>query len=404
MPDEEERPDDASPRPPLPPEDRLWRHPSEIGSAAAERATPATDARSDSRGGSRWGLVAAGLIGAGLTLGVVAFTGTFRREVVERPVAPAAQLSGPTPVSAPVDVGVSHLVNGIRSSVAGVRATGGANVRTGSAVVLGPAGHLVTSKALVDGATEVTVTFADGSTAAGTVTGDDPTTGLAVLSVPKRPLTTPVVSRRRPDVGSVSVALAGSTNGATGLVSAGVVRGLGQHVASAGGDLRDLIQTDQATSSETDGGAMIGADGAVSGICLDPSDDPADPASRSGWAVPIDVAEQVVDDIVTDGRAHHAWLGVEISDADSSPSLTHPGQPAPQGAAISSVSPGSPAEGAELRAGDRITAIGGTPVTAMADVISVLRRHRPGDKVALDYQRDGQAETVTVVLRDLAPR
>ena len=397
MSDEEGHEDDGRSRPPLPPEDRLWRHPSELGSIAPSAPTGHRAHRS-----SRWALVAAGLAGAGLSLTVVALTGTFRRDVVNRQViAPVSQLAGPAPVSAPIDIGVSHLVNGIRQSVTGVRAQLVDGVRSGSAVVLGPGGHLVTSLALVTGATGITVSFADGTVATAELAGTDPLTGLAVLRVPDRNLIPPSVNQRRPEVGSVAVTLSGSSDGSMGLVSAGVVRGVSQRVTAGGGDLRDLLETDQATSLESDGGAVIGPDGALIGVCLDPSDDPTDASSRSGWAVPVDVAVRVVEDIAADGRAHHAWLGVDISDAASVPGISTPGHPADHGAVVSSVSAASPAAGVGLRSGDRITAIGGAPVASMADVISVLRRHRPGDRVILDYRRAGQDLSAPVVLRDL---
>ncbi len=403
MPAEEERDDDAPAGAPLPPDDRLWRHPSEIGKPDAPRsAVLAGGAPPMAGGGRRWGLLVAGLAGATLTLGVVAMSGVMRKEVVERqPATTVALLGNQTPVSASKDTGVAPLVAAVAPSVAGVRVETDGGARTGSAVVLGPSGHLVTSRSLVGGATRVTVVFSDGSTSMGDVVGADAVTGLAVLGVHGHTLTTPKVAIRRPVVGSPSVTLAGSVDGGTGLVSAGIVRGLDQPVTTARGELGDLIQTDQPPSSGSDGGAVLGPDGAVTGICLHPTDDAADPASMSGWAVPIDVAERVVEDIAADGRAHHAWLGVDISEDGSA--LNQPGQPAQRGAFISSVSVGSPAQGAGLQPGDQITAIGDTPVAAMADVISVLRRHRPGDRVAVTFRRDGQRRSVTLTFRDAAP-
>lgn len=403
MPAEEERDDDAPAGAPLPPDDRLWRHPSEVGQPQARTTGGLAGAiPSMAGGGRRWGLLVAGLAGATLTLGVVAMSGVMRKEVVERrPATTIARIGDPTPVSANKDAGVAPLVDAVAPSVAGVRVQTDAEVRNGSAVVLGPAGHLVTSRSLVGDAPRVTVVFSDGSASMADVVGADAVTGLAVLGVHGHTLTTPKVAARRPAVGSPSVTLAGSVDGGTGLVSAGVVRGLDQPVTTARGELRDLVQTDQPPSPGSDGGAVLGPDGAVTGICLHPSDDPTDPASLSGWAVPIDVAERVVEDIAADGRAHHAWLGVDISEDVGA--LNQPDQPSQRGAVISTVSAGSPAQGAGLRQGDQITAIGGTPVASMADVISVVRRHRPGDRVAVTFRRDGQDRSATITLRDAAP-
>ncbi len=449
MSDGDERDDDAPSGPLLPPDDRLWRHPSEMGAASGASRTgpsPAGPAAAGpdagphdgsipaSRpGGRRWAVVAAGLAGATLTLGSLALAGAFKREVVERRVASATSSLPATPVSTGDRRDVAGLVAQAQPWVAGLQVESGAGRRTGSAVLLGPPGTLVTTDALVDGATSLTVTFSDGTSTPASLVGTDPATGLAAVRIADRSRPSPPVAGPGLDVGSPAVLLSGPAGSRSGLADAGTVRGLDQPVATRQGTLTDLIQTDAATTTRTDGGALLAPDGSLAGICLDPSDDPGDPASRSGWAVPVSIAEHVVDDLVDDGRVHHAWLGIEVSDStpaavtptgaspsgstapagpasDSAPSTdrtaptpsTAPGRTGPPpGTTVTSVAPGSPAAAAGVRTGDRITAMGGAPTTSMTDVVTVLRRHRPGDRVAVTVVRDGASRTTTVVLRDL---
>lgn len=412
MPLEDEGDNEAPGPAPLPPEDRLWRHPSELASTAAQDplaaevgspvATPVA---------SRWwGLVAAGLAGAGLSLGAVLLTGMLTNRSGERVTTSSTRVPSTTQVSlsnrSTAGNGVSDLVRTVNPSIAGVRVSVGSVPRIGSAVVLGPVGHLVTSAGLVEGATKVSVSFANGTTTAATIAGTDPLTGLAVLRVSGATLAPAQLAARRPAVGSLAVMVAGSTNGGSGLVSAGIVRGTGQRASTSTGQLHDLIELDQEPAPEANGGAVVGADGSVIGIGIEPSADPTDEASQAGWAVPIDVAAQVANDISTDGHAHHVWLGVEIANAGDLPSFTptdEQGDDGDQGAVIASVSATSPAQQGGLQAGDRVTEVGGTKVASMADLISILRRHRPGDRVQVSYTRDHQAHTVSVRLREQPP-
>jgi S1-C subfamily serine protease len=408
MPPEDESDDEAPGRPPLPPEDRLWRHPSEltsgagpVGAAAGGSLPPVTSP--PRRRSYVWGLLVAGLAGATVSLGLVALTGAWREKVIEKQVAaPTARVAANTPVSLGAGSGVSELVTRTSPSVVGVRVTTVLGPRTGSAVALGPSGNLITSAALVDGADEVTIGLADGSTVAAKVLGSDPITGLAVLDIGTRSVAQAQASGQRPAVGSTAVIVPGSMTGGTGLVSAGVVRGVAQPASTPDGQLHDLIQTDQAPSPESDGAALVGPDGMVVGITLIPSTDPTDATARSGWAVPVDVARQVVDDISADGRAHHVWLGVSIADQDQTPSFSSPGkgEDEPAGALVTAVDPKGPASGVGLVAGDKITQLDGTTTTSMADLISVLRRHRPGDRVELVIWRNAESRTMDVVLKE----
>ncbi len=109
-----------------------------------------------------------------------------------------------------------------------------------------------------------------------------------------------------------------------------------------------------------------------------------------GFAIPINTAHQVADQLIKSGKATHAFLGVNLADATGDA----------QGAVIGSVQTGSPAEQAGLKAGDLITKIDGKPVAGADTVVGAVRGYQPGTKVTLTYVRNGSTSTVTVTLTE----
>lgn len=364
---------------------------------------PATSAR------PAWGLVtAAGAAGAVMAIGVVAIVGwwrpTVQRQVVE---ATSSRATAPKPVAL-YDTPVAELVQRTAPSVAQVKVNLDDGPRVGSGVVLGPAGYLVTSAALVGRQATVRVTFSDGTSLDGRVVSTDAVTALAVLQVDSTTLRAPDVARTTPRVGDPAVAVSGPTDPArTGLVTAGIVSGRSRAVRVGSGELHDMVETDHPVPEESDGGALVNGDGAVVGVCIRPGDQASPSAVAAGWAVPIDVATKVVTDIAMTGHAHHVWLGAEVTDAPVSGSPNRSGgsagADAGAGPVVQSVSPSSPAADAGLRTGDVVTAVDRQAVTSKSGLISLLRRHQPGDRVTVAYSHDGAAHSSDVVLQDRPP-
>ncbi len=397
--------------PPLPPEDRLWRHPSEIGAGAilppgppvVSPAAPAAPA--PRRAPSSW-LVGAvsGVAGAALTLGVLAGTGGLdrqvnRTQVVERvaPI-PASTLPVSSPPGADAPASVAALAAAVRPAVARLEVTRAptsdapdaeTTTTLGSAVVFRDDGYLLTSADLVDHSLRIAVVLDGGRAADGRIVGTDPLTDVAVLSIEATGLDSAVLgSAEDLSVGQPALVVGSATTaGQPPAVTSGIVSALGRTLENDGGDppRHGLIQTDAPLDPAATGGPVLDRRGAVVGISTDP---PADSAGEGlSFAVPIDTARRVAGQIILTGAVHHPWLGIEGSDlaAGEADALQLAG-----GARVATVTEGSPADVAGLEVDDVITAVGETRVTSMADLVVHLREQQPGDVVLIAYRRAGQ--------------
>ncbi len=379
-------------REPLPPEDRLWRHPSEVGaSRRAEMAAMTTSGSSQSRPMLAVAVVA-GLTGAAVAVTALALTGSLSPRVIERrPVVSSEQVAAvstlPTPKSG------RALVRDAAAAVAGIHVLAGSAKRTGSAVVLRSDGVLLTSEALVRDAAEAKVVLSDGRQVQGKVTVRDRGSGLALLSVDARDLTPVERASAQAQVGDEALTVAGRTGpDAEPWVGSGIVSSLERHVGTDDDALFGLIQTNQSVPANADGGALVGADGKVTGISLHLPD-----AGADGYAVPIGVAWTIGIDLLNHGRARAAVLGVRSEDvaATEADELGIEG-----GARLVEVEAGGPAAIAGLEVGDVVVRVGGYPVRSMQDLSGAMRPHRPGDVVTLTLMRDGERTTASATLAE----
>ncbi len=405
--------------PPLPPEDRLWRHPSELGSGAARPAgaplvtAPTAPGAAPRRPASPWLIGAvAGLAGAGLTLASLTATGAFddqviRQQVVER-VAPSP--ASTLPVSAPPGQtglpAVATLAAGVGPAVARVEVTrtstpdtavgdgtgagaagDGTTTAVGSAVVFRDDGYLLTSADLVEHSLAIGVVLGDGQARQGRLVGTDPLTDVAVLQVEAVGLATAVLgSAVDLAVGQPTLIVGSATTpGADPAVTTGIVSALGRTLEADGGGApprHGMIQTDAPLDPAATGGPLVDRRGAVVGITTDPPD--AATGEGLSFATPIDTARRVADQIILTGAAHHPWLGIEGSDLDA----RHAGDlQLAGGAQVATVTEDSPAETAGLAPDDVITAVGDVRIASMADLVVELREHDPGDVVLIAYRR-----------------
>jgi len=387
--------------PPLPPDDRLWRHPSELGdrppSGRRTRTAVPVPARS-----AAWPVaVAAGLAGAALATGVIVLTGTLSPRVVERSVVEKVAV---TPiVSSPMlrgMPGVAEVAEQLRPAIVRVdveRRDG--NAARGSGIVFRDDGLVLTSASLLPEAREVTVVLADGRRLEATVVGRDPLTDVAVLDADAEHLPVAVLgSAATLQVGAATITI-GAPTGAGGrlTVLAGIVSALGRQVPTSRGlVLHGMIQTDTPLEDDAAGGAVVDATGAVVGLTTAGAED----GDRFGYATPVDVANRVADRIVTHGRMVHGWLGVEGIDLPGELAST---LGVPGGALVREVAPGSPAAAAGLAPNDVVTAIGDDEVRSISTLIVALRQHDPGDQVTVAYWRAGAPHEATVTIAERPP-
>jgi serine protease Do len=264
----------------------------------------------------------------------------------------------------------------------------------GSGFIVSPDGVILTNAHVVRDAKQVTVKLSDRREFAAKVLGSDGATDVAVLKIEAKGLpTVNLGDSKSVQVGDYVLAI-GAPFGFEQTATQGIVSAKGRSLP--GDSYVPFIQTDAAVNPGNSGGPLFDAAGRVVGIN-------AQIYSRSGgfqglaFAIPIDVALHVKDELVAHGQVEHARLGVTLQDL-SAPLAESFGMKSPDGALVSSVAKGGAAAEAGLKAGDVITAFDGTPVHTAGDVSSRVGLARPGEQLALQVWRDKSSRTVSVAL------
>ena len=313
--------------------------------------------------------------------------------------------TGATPASAPPAaeaaaggaVDLPELVRELEPSVVTVLVPGGGQ---GSGVVYREDGILVTNEHVVGDAREVVIAFADGQRVPGEVLAADAVVDVAVVRVDRKDLPVPEYRTELPEVGELAVVI-GSPLGFLGSVTAGIISGLGREIpgaaASGASSLVDLIQTDAPISPGNSGGALIDGQGRVVGLS-EAYIPPAQGAVALGFAIPAATVVRVADELLEDGRAEHAFLGVQFGNL--TPQIAEQLDVDREGALVLAVGQGGPAGVAGLEPGDVVVQAGDERVRTVEDVLGVLRRTRPGQRLELTVLRDGQERQLEVVVGD----
>jgi len=295
----------------------------------------------------------------------------------------------PPPPPASVPAGEADVIARVLPSVVNVRTTTfGGDRGEGSGVVVDRRGILVTNYHVVRDARTVTVVFNDrrhrGARRA-EVVGTAPERDLAVLRVRARDLV-PVrlgrSARLRLGDGLLAVGFPLSLGGPT--VTRGIVSGLDRTISpSDGPTLEGLLQTDAAINPGNSGGALIDLGGRLVGINTAAAR--ASQAENIGFAIAIDEAIPVIQEIRSKPAERRAWLGVSLDSVDSDLEAAQLGlDPSVRGAVVVAVVPASPAARAGLRELDVIVGLEGKKVRSASDVSRALRVLDPGDRIALD--------------------
>ena len=259
----------------------------------------------------------------------------------------------------------------------------------GSGFVYDSDGHIVTNEHVVAGADSVSVKFWNGATYNANIVGTDPSTDLAVLKVDApssllQPLS--LADSSKVEVGDPVVAI-GSPFGLEETVTAGIVSALHREMTSPNNfAIDDSIQTDAAINHGNSGGPLLNARGKVIGVNAQIASDSGG-SDGVGFAIPSNSVRSIASQLIADGKAEHAFLGVSLEDATNS-----------RGARIANVRTGTPADDAGLRTDDLITAVGGKRVTSADDVRAAINARRPGETISITYSRGGSSHTVEVKL------
>ncbi|MEU3014875.1 S1C family serine protease [Nocardia asteroides] len=288
--------------------------------------------------------------------------------------------------------------------VAGARASG-----EGSGVVLSSDGLILTNNHVAAGAgaaAKMEVVFSDGSTAPATMIGADPVSDLAVIKVSGKTGLTPIELGTSDGlaVGQPVIAI-GSPLGLAGTVTTGIVSALNRPVSTSGegtpsqvNPVIDAIQTDAAINPGNSGGALVDGQGKLIGINTAIASLGGEAAGGAqsgsiglGFAIPVDQARRVADELIKTGHATYAQIGIKLRPQDTA-------------ARVLEVTPDSPAAKAGIPAGAVVTRLDDRPIDSGDALIAAVRSHQPGDKVKLTYtdEQGGNAKTVEVTLTGAA--
>jgi len=266
----------------------------------------------------------------------------------------------------------------------------------GSGFIVRPDGYVLTNNHVIEGAKEIVVTLADGRRLNGKVMGRDPRYDLAVVKIDATRL--PAVELGDSDgirPGDFAIAI-GNPYGLQHTVTAGIISGLARSIDGDPKEPGIYIQTDAAINRGNSGGPLIDIDGRVVGIntAIIPQ------AQGIGFAIPINVAKNALDDLIAGKKLVYPWLGVGLQELTSD-LADYFGMRDATGVVIAYVYPGSPAQKAGLREGDVILKLDDRKMETTSQLQSEVRSHKAGDRVILQIWRDRATRYVTVTLGEM---
>src|SRR4051794_28001261 len=263
----------------------------------------------------------------------------------------------------------------------------------GSGFVWSSDGIIVTNNHVVEGASRISVVLSDGTQMSAKLIGVDPDSDLAVLRVDSNKLTpAPIGTSSDLMIGETVVAV-GNPFGLSGSVTTGVVSALGRSVPSKeeGRTFTDFIQTDASINPGNSGGPLLNIEGRVIGINTMIYAN----AQGIGFAIPVDRAKKVIQDILRYGQVHSAWIGA-VTATITPEEARRTGLRASRGALVARVISGSPAQAAGLRPGDIITAVAGRPIDSREAFSTYTATVASGQPLPLTISRDGSAQSISV--------
>ncbi|MET1087620.1 MAG: trypsin-like peptidase domain-containing protein [Arthrobacter sp.] len=292
--------------------------------------------------------------------------------------------------------GITEIVENLSPSVVTIFTQGG----LGSGVVYSADGLILTNEHVIRGATEVEVGFADGQRVAATVKATDPVTDLALVQAERTGLPKPTYQATLPKVGEGAVVL-GSPLGFENTATAGIISGLHRSIPGSAQDslsLVDLIQTDAPISPGNSGGAVLNMRGEVVGISeayLPPSTG----AVALGFAIPAATAVEVAEELLADGTAEHAYLGLTPGELTRQ-IAEQLGINTRSGVVVLSVDDDGPAGTAGIRPGDVLESMEGVDLSAPEKLLAELRSRNPGDTVGFKVKRGDQGLDIKAELTE----
>lgn len=275
------------------------------------------------------------------------------------------------------------------------------SVGYGSGVVISPDGYIVTNNHVVEGASKIEVTFNDKHKRTATIIGNDPSTDLALIKVDAKDLEyLTFADSDKVRVGEWVLAVGNPFN-LTSTVTAGIVSAKARNIniLGDGSTIESFIQTDAAINPGNSGGALVDMDGDLIGIN-------AAIASRTGsyegysFAIPSNIVKKVVEDFLQYGTLQRAYLGVSIVEITEE-LAENKGITEMSGVYIMAVEESGGAQASGIKEGDIILSINNIKVNSNSELIGVIGQYRPGDRVKVAIQRNGNLLEKEVTLKNL---
>jgi serine protease Do len=278
---------------------------------------------------------------------------------------------------------------------------------SGTGFIISPDGHIMTNNHVVEGASRISVTLHDRRQFSARVIGRDPTTDVAVIKIEGSGL--PVARLGRSEGARVGewVLAFGNPLGLNFTVTSGIISAVGRPLGIIGQSLgedqplaiEDFIQTDAAINPGNSGGPLVNLRGEVIGINTAIAGSRTGTFTGYGFAIPIDLARRVADDLIQYGRSRRPMLGVNITPVSPEDAEAFR-LPRVAGAVVQGFADDSPARRAGLQQGDVIVAVDGRPIEASNELQRVIAQRRPGETVTLDIIRYGERRQVRVQLAE----
>lgn len=343
---------------------------------------------------------------AGLLIAGVAVTAVFAGAVggaVGYTLADSGSVSAVSAISLasgarvePAMGSIAAVAAAVRPAVVQLNVAGTDGEGTGTGFVVSSDGYIVTNDHVAGPAGKngtIDIIFADGTTTTGKLVGSNPDYDLAVVKVDREGLSALTLgSSDALNVGDLAIAI-GSPLGLQGTVTAGIVSALNRPVTAGGqGDTAyiNAIQTDAAINPGNSGGPLVNGAGEVIGVNSAIATLGLGAGSGNiglGFAIPIDTAKRIVDEIINTGSSQTPIIGVQLDNSFQGP-----------GGEVAEVTPGSPADSAGLQSGDIITQVNGAIVADSTALIVSIRTNAPGDTIELTVLRNGGTLAVSLTL------
>ncbi len=383
---------------------------------------PPTEPRPQRRPG--WGAlvlasVGSAVLASGLSIGAVMALDDPATTTTSASQGSAAAPRVPLDVQGTDAVDWTSVAKAVSPSVVSIQVQSSNGGGEGSGVILDDKGHILTNNHVATGAgnqASIQVTLADGRVFQDvTVVGLDPATDLAVLQIATPPSDLVPVTLGNSDDVTVGqpVMAVGNPLGLPDTVTTGIVSATDRPVTTAGEStnpfqqgraaaepvVTNAIQTDAAVNPGNSGGALVDAAGQLVGIPSSIASTASGQGSGQpgsigvGFAIPVNEAHRIAQELISTGTATHAWLGVSLTDgAGTADGTTR------EGAVVASVTAGTPAAKAGLRADDVVVSVNGENVSGAESLTAQIRERAPGDDVKLGVIRGGQSSEVSVTL------